>query len=450
MKRTLLLSFSLAITALSFGQAQLVLNNDVRMVIDGGAWVVVENPATTGIVSLPSPLTTGGAILSEGELDRVRWGIGATVPAAPGYIVPFVTPNNVKMPLTYLPTTAGSAGGSVVFSTYRYDGIPVAPGVPAGPGNEWNNFGYRPSGVTHMNNYTTGTGLTPGATNESGHVVDRFWIIDTKAAGFTYATNPAATLTFVYEDNEVTAPNTINATSPVFPQRFNTGTNRWGDYLPTGGAWANTGTTNTVSNYPIPAAQFFRAWTLADVADPLPIELTQFNGECQGTQVVITWTTATEQDNDYFTIEKSFDGLDWFALGTVDGAGNSIEDRTYSFVDLDPTRLSYYRLVQTDFDGSSSISASVAAGCEADGGIQIVNVYDDGSDVNILVSSSFDAIHDVTLIDGQGKILGVQKSQAINQGITHLRIAKGTLATGMYVVRLSNSDQVLTRKVVLN
>ena len=442
MKRTLLLSFSLAITALSFGQAQLVLNNDVRMVIDGGAWVVVENPATTGIVSLPSPTTTGGAIISEGEYDQVRWQIAGNTGS---YVMPFVTPGGVKMPLTYNVTAAGTGGASrsVVFATYNYGGVALP----------WDNNSYRPSDVTHMNNYTTGTGTTPGLTNESGHVVDRFWIMDTKATGFNYTTSPAATLTMVYARAEVTAGNTITTASPVAPQRFNSGTNRWGDYLPPVGTFTQnspSATQNTVSASAIPAAQWFRSWTLSDVADPLPIELTQFNGECQGAQVVITWTTATEQDNDYFTIEKSFDGLDWFALGTVDGAGNSIEDRSYSFVDLDPSRLAYYRLIQTDFDGSSSVSASVAAGCEADGGIQIVNVYDDGNDVNILVSSSFDAIHDVTLIDGQGKILGVQKSQAINQGITHLRIAKGTLATGMYVVRLSNSEQVLTRKVVLN
>lgn len=443
MKRTLLLASCSILTAASFGQAQLVLNNDVRMVIDGGAWVVVENPATNAIVSLPSPSTTGGAIISEGEFDQVRWQIGTSVPAAPGYILPFVTPSGVKMPLTYLPTTAGSAGGSVVFATYNY-------GISA---PTWNNFNYRPSDVTHMNNYTTGTGLTPGATNESGHVVDRFWIMDTKRTGYSYATSPAAVATFVYDRNEVTAGNTIVAGSTVYPQRFNNTTNRWGDYLPTGGFTAlspgptqNTSLTSAV----VPAAQWFRSWTLSDASEPLPIELTAFDAQCQGTQVVVTWTTVTEHDNAYFTVEKSFDGLEWFAVGTVEGAGTSIETNTYSFVDMEPARLAYYRLVQTDLDGGSSVSATVVTGCEADGGIQIVSAYDDGETLNVLVSSSFDAVHDVALIDVQGKILATQFSQKINTGITHLRMAKGTLAMGMYVVRLSNSEQVLTRKVQLH
>ncbi len=106
--------------------------------------------------------------------------------------------------------------------------------------------------------------------------------------------------------------------------------------------------------------------------------------------------------------------------------------------------------MQTDLDGGSSVSATVVTGCEADGGIQIVSAYDDGETLNVLVSSSFDAVHDVALIDVQGKILATQFSQKINTGITHLRMAKGTLAMGMYVVRLSNSEQVLTRKVQLH
>lgn len=442
MKRTLLLASCSILTAASFGQAQLVLNNDVRMVIDGGAWVVVENPATNAIVSLPSPSTTGGAIISEGEFDQVRWQIAGNTGS---YIMPFVTPSGVKMPLTYNVTAAGTgaANRSVVFATYNYGAW--AP--------TWDNNGYRPSDVTHMNNYTTGTGFTPGATNESGHVVDRFWIMDTKATGFAYTANPAATLTMVYPRAEVTAGNTITAASPVAPQRFNNTTNRWGDYLPPAGTFTQNSPSaaqNTVSLSAVPAAQWYRSWTLSDISDPLPIELTAFDAQCQGTQVVVTWTTVTEHDNAYFTVEKSFDGLEWFAVGTVEGAGTSIETNTYSFVDMEPARLAYYRLVQTDLDGGSSVSATVVTGCEADGGIQIVSAYDDGETLNVLVSSSFDAVHDVALIDVQGKILATQFSQKINTGITHLRMAKGTLAMGMYVVRLSNSEQVLTRKVQLH
>jgi hypothetical protein len=166
--------------------------------------------------------------------------------------------------------------------------------------------------------------------------------------------------------------------------------------------------------------------------------------------VVVNWTTAVEQDNNYFTVERSQDAANWEPIGTVDGAGNSIESITYSFVDVAPLGMAYYRLIQTDFDGSWSSSNMIVAGCEADGGLNIVTVFDDGNDLNVIVSSTFDAVHDVTLMDAQGKIMAVKYSQAISTGITQLRIEKNNIATGVYVVRLSNSEQVLSRRIVLN
>lgn len=450
MKKTLLASFFFtAFTALSLGQARLVMNNNIWMVIDNGAWVVVENPATNAITTMGN----GGNILSEGEADRVRWQIGTTV--APGYIVPFTTPAGTKIPLTYNKTTAGAGGAtaSVVFSTYRYDGIPQPPGLPAAPGSEWRNFDYRPSDVTHMNNYVTGMLPTPVPTpDESGHVVDRFWIIDTKAAGYNYTTNPDASMLFLYPDVEVTGGNFIGGNTPLDPQRFNSTLNKWGDVLfPSPlSTWTDLVALNSVQTPVITSAQFFRSWTLSDRNNPLPIELTDFRARCENDQVVISWTTATEHDNDYFTIEKSGNAVDWYSIGEVQGAGTSIETIHYNFVDPTPTGMAYYRLVQTDIDGGSSTSGMVAAGCEAGGGIEIVNAWDDGSDLNVVVSSSFEAVMDLTVMDVQGKVMVMQPNKAIAMGITHLPVDKGLLATGVYLVRLSNSETVMSRRIVLN
>ena len=433
MKRTLLVPACFALTLASFGQARLVLNNNVWMVIDNQAWVVVENPGANAITELPTS-ATGGNILSENEFDRLRWQISNTTGT---YVVPFTTPppTATKMPLTYQVTVAGTAGGSAVFSTYNYFGS--AP--------SWDNTVYMPSDVTHMNYYSS------GLPNNSGNVVDRFWEVDTKAAGYSYATSPTAILTFVYDVADITAGNTINGTSNLDAQRFNNTSNMWGDVLFPASAWSNIGGVRRQVVTPvITPAQFFRSWTLSDENNPLPIELIDFRGNCEGNRVVISWTTASEQNNDYFTVEKSHNGVDWQAIGTIEGAGSSSEMLNYSFVDETPTGLAYYRLAQTDFDGSMEYSNMVAAGCDGNGGLDIVSVFDDGNDVNIIVSSSFDVIHDVTLMDVHGMVLGVMERQAVETGIAHLRLSKGTIATGIYVVRLSNNDQVLSRKVVLN
>ncbi|MBK9047972.1 MAG: hypothetical protein IPL74_15250 [Bacteroidetes bacterium] len=95
---------------------------------------------------------------------------------------------------------------------------------------------------------------------------------------------------------------------------------------------------------------------------PLPIELLSFNAKpVDNKDVRCDWVTASEIDNDYFTIERSKNGIDFETAGITDGAGNSNYQLSYAFTDTEPYRgLSYYRLKQTDFDGRSSYSEIVA------------------------------------------------------------------------------------------
>jgi len=92
--------------------------------------------------------------------------------------------------------------------------------------------------------------------------------------------------------------------------------------------------------------------------NPLPIDLLYFDAEYNEKEEVVdlTWATASETNNDYFTIERSEDGIDFGAIGTVDGAGNSNAMLQYSFIDQAPNPLSYYRLKQTDYDGKFEYS----------------------------------------------------------------------------------------------
>ena len=66
------------------------------------------------------------------------------------------------------------------------------------------------------------------------------------------------------------------------------------------------------------------------------------------------WITASEQNNDFFVVEKSLDGFNWNQIGKVVGKGNSSEETDYAFRDHTPSATAYYRLAQTDFDGTVS------------------------------------------------------------------------------------------------
>jgi hypothetical protein len=89
----------------------------------------------------------------------------------------------------------------------------------------------------------------------------------------------------------------------------------------------------------------------------LPIELINFNARPSADEVQLNWTTASELNNDYFTIERSADGRNFEAVATINGQGSTTEISKYYHTDTNPLNgLSYYRLKQTDFDGEFSYS----------------------------------------------------------------------------------------------
>lgn len=101
---------------------------------------------------------------------------------------------------------------------------------------------------------------------------------------------------------------------------------------------------------------------------PLPIELISFTAKANGRNVLLEWATASERNNDFFTIERSIDGgFEFDSILTQKGAGDSQIRIDYSDVDESPVMgtTNYYRLRQTDFDGTESVSLVVSVELEA-------------------------------------------------------------------------------------
>lgn len=101
-------------------------------------------------------------------------------------------------------------------------------------------------------------------------------------------------------------------------------------------------------------------------ASALPIELLSFAGTQNGTQIHLTWTTATETNNDFFTIQK-LTTIDLFEeVVRVPSAGTTVLKQTYSAIDPNPAvGKNYYRLKQTDYDGKTSVSELIKVNFEA-------------------------------------------------------------------------------------
>jgi len=85
----------------------------------------------------------------------------------------------------------------------------------------------------------------------------------------------------------------------------------------------------------------------------LPVELSAFEGESIDDYNFITWTTESEQNSDYFSLESSFDGESWSVINVQDAAHNSISTINYKYSDDRFREVTYYRLVQYDIDGQN-------------------------------------------------------------------------------------------------
>ncbi len=93
-----------------------------------------------------------------------------------------------------------------------------------------------------------------------------------------------------------------------------------------------------------------------DVDAVLPVSLISFNADYIDNAVQIDWITASEENNDYFIVQKSTDGIYFEDIDRVEGAGNSNVIVHYQSFDENPDNINYYRLLQVDFDGQNSLS----------------------------------------------------------------------------------------------
>jgi hypothetical protein len=117
----------------------------------------------------------------------------------------------------------------------------------------------------------------------------------------------------------------------------------------------------------------------------LPIELLYFKGSEYNSDNILHWSTASENNNDYFTIEKTKDGIDWEVVNREHGAGNSSNQLYYSSADENiESIINYYRLKQTDYDGKFKYSEIISIDNRDNKDKQIYRIVNMlGEDVNL-------------------------------------------------------------------
>jgi hypothetical protein len=420
MKKHIFLTLFFFTANLAVSQARMVMNNNANLVINSNAFLVIEN-------SNPNAITlagTGGNIISEAENNRVRWKTGNTIGA---FVIPFAK-GATKIPLTLELTSAGTATGFFDFSTY---------GTAT-----WNNDLNRPSMVSHMAQFNA-----PGAPNNSERVIDRFWLMNP----IDYSTKPSSKIIFTYIDSEhASNGGNLLVESDLGAQRFNNGPNTWGDMLPIG--TVNI-TNNTVTTGVIAPANFYAAWTLSQVSNPLSVQLLSFTANCSNQQVNLKWKTGSELNSSHFQILQSADMVNWEEVGKIPSHGNSSVTNSYEFKDENTIRTTaYYRLVEYDLNNNSKILSTISSDCE-DGNAYDVSLYpnpNNGSfNIQIQTNEKMDGMV-VGLFDLTGRLL---KSEvwSVEPGISEFSLSDLNLRAGSYVIKVdAKQKQTQVIRFVVN
>lgn len=232
----------------------------------------------------------------------------------------------------------------------------------------------------------------------------------------------------------------IDNTSFLTVARFTGG--MWTNMLATvlGGPSSGTITVSGVSGF----SPFSLASTNA-LFNPLPIELLYFDARPNGKVVNLYWATATEKNNDYFSIERSHDGLKFEEILRIPGAGNSTERKDYSDVDTRPlSGLSYYRLRQTDYNGETTVSQVVAVRMDGEG--RDVKVFPNPADDFFFVETGADPSSlRVRLLNHIGQT--VPLAPQVQAG--RLMFQTSHLAAGVYYIELQQDNGVQSHKVMV-
>ncbi len=173
----------------------------------------------------------------------------------------------------------------------------------------------------------------------------------------------------------------------------------------------------------------------------LPIDLLTFEGwNVDGEYNQLVWKTATEQNSDYFEVERSTNGTDFRRIGQVQAAGNSLQARSYDFQDNEPhIGIGYYRLKMVDRDGTFDYSNVVAIAIKLRDNTAVFPVPT-SNELNVVYDAAVTGEITVNIVDALGKIL-MSNVENTAQGFNQFRYDVSQLPVGAYFINVVDGSQ---------
>jgi hypothetical protein len=177
---------------------------------------------------------------------------------------------------------------------------------------------------------------------------------------------------------------------------------------------------------------------------PLPIDLLSFSGECLSNQIRLNWETATETNNDYFSIERSNDGINWVEIGKINAEGNSSTSSKYFLDDENQyDEISYYRLKQHDYSGVMRTFSPISVqNCYF--GNEVLSIFPNPAQnvININFNGDIEQVSDTKILDLFGR-------QTYQSSTYQSAINIENFEDGIYFLQLMLKSGNITRKFMI-
>ncbi|MEY4905560.1 MAG: hypothetical protein RLZZ292_3375 [Bacteroidota bacterium] len=188
------------------------------------------------------------------------------------------------------------------------------------------------------------------------------------------------------------------------------------------------------------------AYKLSPLPVVLPIELTSWKATCKNEVTQLSWTTASERNNAYFTIEQSDNALDFSPIGRIEGAGESNQPLHYGFKDTKhfSNKTRYYRLKQTDLDGKFDYSNIIALDCEPTAAA-IISIYPNPTTGKCTIQGLLPDT-ELRIINGLGAIVLEKRTDAFVTDIDLSELPKGIYF--LQTIQYNNPNTEL-KKIIL-
>jgi hypothetical protein len=268
----------------------------------------------------------------------------------------------------------------------------------------------------------------------------RYWKIE--PIGIT---DPLYNVSYTYAGSDI-----FGGDEFLFPYKYNAG--GWQSCL---GSMSNAmigngGVNTSTKTLTWTGITTFSEFTGVGNGNPLPIELLDFTAEAMGSEVHLAWTTLSEINNSYFTVERSTDGTNFEKVTDKPGAGNSNLMRKYDAVDQNPyTGVSYYRLKQTDFNGDFSYSDMVSVNFKGEYGSGLNVIYADRTNgtLHIRCSNAANSEIIVEIFDAGGRLVHSSTEAQAHQNWNGV-ISVSDLSRGSYIARITIAGKPVYGKFI--